>query len=971
MENKSIKIDYAASENNSNQSHDATETKNSSISTPSAPPDDTTVVQPLTKTRVFQNFFLIWLDLNVDESNDDYCSLLAQLRRVINTIIIFNDINRCIQFLTKTIDEKAFMIVSDCIGQYVVSQIHQMSQLDSVYVFCSNRLVREQWTKDWSKVKGVFTDVVPICELLKKAVRQFDYASVPISFGQSSYVKDQKLNQLDQSFMYTQMLKEILFEINYSKDCVSDFTAYCREQCVNQSSAAHFLDNFETEYYLKGPAWWYTYPGFIFSMLNRALRNQEVDTIIKMGFFVRDLHEQIKELHKEQFIFEQVADDECILFTVYRGQGMTPADFSKMLETKGGLLSFNNFLSTSQDRAVCSALAESNADDPNLIGVVFEINIDTSIETAPFANLGGVSYFRSQESEILFSMHTVFRICEIEQINNEARVWIVKLTLTKDNDPQLSALTERIREETEGVTGWHRLGELLIRLARHDKAEEIYMTLLNVESVEYDKAYLYHQLGQIKNHQGNYAAAISFHGKAIRLRQNTLSPNNPDMAFAYSKLGEVFEKMGECTQALFCYDRAHYVYQRILSPDDLNLAASFNKIASVHSSLANYSKALSFYTKALEIQEKRLPSIHPFLSVTYNNIGYVYRNMGDYSKGIYFYERARHIDEKSLPPNHPELAASYSNIGTVYYALGNYSKALSFHEQANEIYTKSLSSNHPNLAMSYSNIGSVYEKMGNHSQALLFHEKALHIYQATLPQTHELLAICNNNIGSVYQSLGDYAKALSFYETELEIEKISLSPSHPSLAISYNNIGSAYYHMGDYSKALLYHEKAYEIFQETLASDHPDLATFHNSMGVIYEKLEDATKSLYHHEKALEIRNKTFPPNHPSIATCYNNIATVYDNMGKYFQALSFYEKVLEIHQTSLSSNDLILASSYDNIGQVHNKIGNHSNALSYWERALELAKCSLPTDHPDLQRYEKNVAYARKQVINNSASSE
>ena len=37
---------------------------------------------------------------------------------------------------------------------------------------------------------------------------------------------------------------------------------------------------------------------------------------------------------------------------VYRGQGMLHADFEKMKNSKGALLSFNNFLSTSVDRDV-------------------------------------------------------------------------------------------------------------------------------------------------------------------------------------------------------------------------------------------------------------------------------------------------------------------------------------------------------------------------------------------------------------------------------------------------------------------------------------------------------------------------------------------------------------------------------------------------------------------------------------------
>jgi hypothetical protein len=49
-------------------------------------------------------------------------------------------------------------------------------------------------------------------------------------------------------------------------------------------------------------------------MLNQALRMLEVDTIINIGFFIRDLHERIKELHQKQ-----VCGYHGKTFIVYRG----------------------------------------------------------------------------------------------------------------------------------------------------------------------------------------------------------------------------------------------------------------------------------------------------------------------------------------------------------------------------------------------------------------------------------------------------------------------------------------------------------------------------------------------------------------------------------------------------------------------------------------------------------------------------
>jgi hypothetical protein len=63
----------------------------------------------------------------------------------------------------------------------------------------------------------------------------------------------------------------------------------------------------------------------------------DADLIIKLGFFIGDLHRQIEQLHKEQFADPSSNQS----FPVYRGQGMDKKQFEQMTTNKGGLLSFN------------------------------------------------------------------------------------------------------------------------------------------------------------------------------------------------------------------------------------------------------------------------------------------------------------------------------------------------------------------------------------------------------------------------------------------------------------------------------------------------------------------------------------------------------------------------------------------------------------------------------------------------------
>jgi tetratricopeptide (TPR) repeat protein len=667
-----------------------------------------------------------------------------------------------------------------------------MSQVDSIFIFCGNKKHHEAWTKEWSKIKGVFTEIKPICEALKQAAQQCEQNAISISFvATSGGASSQNLDRLDPMFMYTKIMKEILLSIEFKQEHFKKFVEYCREVFGGNEKELKYVDQLERRYSDKTPIWWYTCECFLYPMLNRALRTTDVDIIIQMGFFIGDLHRHIKKLHKEQLGSHLNSKT----FVVYRGQGLSSTDFHQLMNTKGGLLSFNNFLSTSKDRDVSFAFADSNQYNPDFVGILFVMTINPSKSTTPFASINGVSYFQT-EDEVLFSMHTVFRIGMVQSMSENPCLFQVDLTLTGEDETDLQGLMDHIREETcPNLRGWDRLGEVLRKMGQFDKSQQVYETLLDQTTDESERASIYYQIASTNDDQGEYEEAITFYGKTLEIFKKTLPPNHLNFARTYNNIGTVYQNMGD------------------------------------------YPKALSYYEKALEIKQQSLPPNHPDLAMSYNNIGIVYHKMGDYPKALSYYEKDLEISQKSLPPNHPDLALSYGNIGNVYQNMGDSPKALSSYEKTLEIQQQSLPPNHPILAMTYNNIGNVYLCMDDYPKALSSYEKALEIRKQSLPPNHPDLAMSYHNFGIVYQNMGDYPKALSSYEKALEIQQQSLPPNHPDLAMSYVNIGLVYEKKGDYSKAQSFYERAVNIGQQSLPSNHPDLKDYRSDLDRIKKKL--------------------------------------------------------------------------------------------------------------------------------------
>ena len=603
---------------------------------------------------MFQNSLLVWLDSNIDENDKQCQNTIAQLSQAVNTIKTVTDGERCVQLLQALEEEMVYLVVSGALGEKIVSRVHNLSHIDSIFVFCSNKNYHEQWAKDWKKIKGVFTEIKSVSQALQLSVRQREQNAIPISImsGSGELLK-KDLDQLDPSFMYTQIIKEILLSIKFEQEHFGEFVQYCRKVLCDKKKQLYFVDQFAKDYRDKTPIWWYTCECFLYRMVNQVLREMDIDVIVKLGFFINDLHHQIEELHKEQF--GDPKDRKS--FTVYRGQGMEKEAFKKMSATKGGLLSFNCFLSTSKKPAISQDFTDRATTLPDIVGVLFVMTIDPARSTTPFAFVDAVSAQDLKEQEVLFSMHTLFRIGKITSMDKINHVYQVELTLTSDNDEDLRLLTDHIRNETfPDSTGWYRLGQVLLKLGQPRKAEHVYNILLEQATDENAKAPIYHQLGAVHDELREYEEALKFYKKDLQIIEKSRPQN------------------------------------------DSNLAISYNNIGNVHACMGNYPEALSAYQKTLEFRQQSSSSSDLFqLATCYNNIGNVYAQMDDERKALLSHEKAHDILQKSLPTNHPNLATSHYNIGLLYERIDNYSKAHQSYERAVEIGRRALPSNHSDL----------------------------------------------------------------------------------------------------------------------------------------------------------------------------------------------------------------------------------------------------------------------------------
>ncbi len=110
-------------------------------------------LSPIISQKRLDNFEPFTLVCLVDDFNDND----QELRSVIDYVRCFDDLEECEQFIlnNNTKNEQLFFIVSSQYATNIVSHIHDLTQMISIYILQQNRsnIIDDRWTSRYSKVK--------------------------------------------------------------------------------------------------------------------------------------------------------------------------------------------------------------------------------------------------------------------------------------------------------------------------------------------------------------------------------------------------------------------------------------------------------------------------------------------------------------------------------------------------------------------------------------------------------------------------------------------------------------------------------------------------------------------------------------------------------------------------------------------------------------------------------------------------
>ncbi|CAF0789425.1 unnamed protein product [Adineta ricciae] len=852
----------------------------------------------------------IWLD-NQRLLSVEYLDAQEELRSVFDSFESFNNSDECVDYFTSYPDIRIVLITSNVLGRLIVPLIHSCEQIASIYIFYSKKHIADDWTNDFRKIKGIFNDFRLLCDEFKPQANDKEENSTGISFLSCS----DDINRQDPSFMYFQLLKEVLLNDIFAEseaETRKNMIAYCRKACADSESSLKILNEFERTFIPELAILWYTKECFLFKMLNKALWTPEPDVLYRLRYFLRHLHRQIS-LHA------RAQRDHTAKMIVYRGQSMSTNEIEKLKKNVDGFLSFNNFLSTSLDRKVAEMFLFGCP-----TGVLFEMEIDPSIQKYPFVNTKGLSYLgcSEMEQELLFSIGTVFRILKIEKQNHFYRV---RLRLSDEVDERLASYALVTREETRSTHSFLSLLKLMNEMGQYGSVDRFAQMLADDVGIAVDRNLLgsvHHMFGIIYLNRGQYK--------------------------------ESFEH----------FDKSLNVYLTFLPADHQRLSPTYSCIASVHSHQSDYDKALTFFQLALDCQtNSREPDLSSIIHYT-KSLAQTYRTIGRNAEALDYYKRILEL-QQCLGENDTSIAETCRSITQVCFAKGDFMEAFSYMMKSGHIRSEDTSVDlDPNAsASSLIQAGDSALSEQNYELALNYFKQALDLQHQFLLPNHPSLSKTNSRIADTYYKQNQYQESLQHYLKTLEIEQSSLSTDHPSIASSYHNISKAYLGLGQWSDAEKYAMKSVEQLKKSLDTNQVTLASYIDHIGYVYAEQNKYEQALTYYDQALHLHRLYSAEDDSSLIGIYYRIGNAYFSLKKYTDALIFYQRTLDIESKHSSDDGQAIAQTYSSLAVTYYHLRQYDDALVAAQQAVHQLRKTLPINHPEVVSAQRNVDAIQQRV--------
>ena len=562
-----------------------------------------------------------------------------------------------------------------------------MSQFTSIYLLGQDEHIDPSYQQLFPKLRGVFSRIESVLEQIGSQV----------TLVTNDFFVIERLPK--SSIVIRDLLKKIvLVEMDYHHDVKKDLIELARQSYPEQST---LIDEFERDYTPAKAVWWLTRRCFLYSIINDARRAVGWSQLLKIGFFIRDVHQQIERSgHVSNKRSEQ---------RLYRGQGMTEKEFDVLRNHLSGFYTSKNFLWATTNPKHALADARLASTKSGLYGVVFRIQVAASI---PFFVLDS-EYTRDSPNsslKILCSVDQIFRRGKYRRV--EGRIWQVDLVLLDEQHPDLNSCRESLTENLSGDTACEQLISYLILTGQSDLNKQFCEDLILSQSIRNSKqlGMVHQKLAAACQKEEDFLKALTHYKQAVKHYLTVLPANDAHFCAIYHQIAIVLYLQKDLPQALKYAKHSLSIALRASNVRHLQLADLYHLIGEIFYRQEMFIEAIHNYQLALEKKLQVIPVHNLSIASTYTRIGQVCARLNDYPTAVSYHEKALTIRKRCLPPNHPKLAETYYNLAIGLERGREYKEAVESTSRALNVARHAFGSYHPRVYLYKDFLGKLRRK---------------------------------------------------------------------------------------------------------------------------------------------------------------------------------------------------------------------------------------------------------------------
>ncbi|CAF1227307.1 unnamed protein product [Adineta steineri] len=318
------------------------------------------------------------------------------------------------------------------------------------------------------------------------------------------------LSEQSAEFLWFQLFKDVIQQLPRCDDAKQEMLTVCREYYRNNLRILGDVNNFDMNYDEDTCIWWYTKETFVYRLINKALRTEDIEQLYLFRYYIADLSRQLAKEH------EKIKNQKDETLYLYRGTKIHRKELTKVKANVNKLIAINGYWSTSRDRSYACTFANKMTNRVDHVPVLYEIKCNLkdpngSIIVADISDLSELSL----EKECLFDAGSIFYIENIKEEN--------------EGD------TELIVEYTQALT--YQLNGLEVR-----------KECLGLDNVVL--AFSYEEIANIYSRQKIYGQALQYHLQALELRQKDLPAVHRNTAWSLYQVGKMYYNIDNLTEAI-------------------------------------------------------------------------------------------------------------------------------------------------------------------------------------------------------------------------------------------------------------------------------------------------------------------------------------------------------------------------------------------------------------------------------------